>query len=185
MFIFLSVVIFTNLSSKQIKETLILFEDWGRQWDPPWPPHPNSIGSHKHKPKLTANEIWKLEIDYFLEKYRLDNKQGKIILSWLRKTYPDAPYMLYVAKCESDALIHWKNTNTRELIKRPGGSDSGVLQVNGVHKEDLKKMGLNLNKIEDYFAFVRYLYDKRGVQPWYMSKHCWGEHYQRIKESYI
>lgn len=185
MFALLSFFILTHNSSKQIKETLIIFENWGGLWSIPWTEYKKTSPQlSEHEPKLTAHDIWELEVEYFLDNYRLDKKQGKIILSWLKKTYPDAPYMLYVAKCESDELVHWENLHTRELLKRKKGSDKGVLQVNGVHEEDIRRMGLNLNKIEDYFTFTRYLYDKRGVQPWYKSEHCWNKHYQRIKKSY-
>lgn len=185
-FIFLSFLICNHSFSKDIKKHLTFFEKKviflrnfiSQRYSP------NSIKTYKRKRPLTSEEIWRKEISLFRKKYRLDKKQGEIVLSFLKKTYPDAPYMLYIARCESDQLVHWKNRKTNELIKRPGGSDSGVLQVNGIHKEDLKKMGLDLSKTEDYFTFTRYLYDKKGVGPWYMSKSCWNKDYQRIK-SYI
>lgn len=119
-------------------------------------------------------EIWEAEI----RKLKLTS-HGKTMAEWLKTTYPEAPYMLHIANCESAGLIHKKDGR---LLKRRGGSDAGVLQVNAVHKADIAKKGLNLNKPRDYFIFTRHLFDKKGTQPWYMSKHCWEPHYNRINE---
>jgi hypothetical protein len=183
MFALLSFFILTHNSSKQIKETLIIFENWGGLWSIPRPQYQNSSNSYE-QPKLTANEkleqIWKSELKYLATKHKLSKDQLQMAYT-VKDTFFDAPIMVYVAFCES-SLVHKKNG---KLLKRVGGSDSGLFQINRIHEGDIKKMGLDLSKIEDYFAFTRHLYDKKGTGHWYMSEEkCWGEHDQRIKKSY-
>ncbi len=125
-------------------------------------------------PISSHDEIWRVEI----ENLKLTS-HGRTMAEWIKTTYPDAPYMLHVANCESVGLIHIKNG---QLLRRSGGSDSGVLQINAVHKAKIAEMGLDLNKRRDYFVYARHLYDQKGVQPWYMSKRCWEPHYNRINE---
>lgn len=119
-------------------------------------------------------EIWENEI----EKLKLTS-HGKTMAEWLKTTYPEAPYMLHVANCESEGLIHRKKGR---LLKRIGGSDKGVLQVNAVHNAEIASLKLNLNKDRDYFIFTRLLYDRKGTKDWYMSQHCWEPHYNRINK---
>ncbi len=123
---------------------------------------------------LTYEEIWEAEIG----KLKLTS-HGKTMAEWLKTTYPEAPYMLHVANCESEGLIHKKRGR---LLKRIGGSDKGVLQVNAVHNAEIASLKLNLNKDRDYFFFTRLLYDRKGTKDWYMSQHCWEPHYNRINE---
>ena len=184
MLLLLSILVLTQNSSKQIKETLIIFESWGGLWDISWPQYQNSSNSYNQQPQLTANEkleqIWENELKYLAKKHRLSKNQLQMAYV-VKDNFFDAPIMAYIALCES-SLVHEKNG---ELLKRAGGSDSGLFQINRIHERDIKKMGLNLNKIEDYLTFTRYLYDKKGTGPWYMSEEkCWRKHDQRIKQSY-
>lgn len=138
---------------------------------------------YKLRKKMTDHEIWEEELEYFQENYELSN-QSKMILKWLRKTFPEAPYMIYIANCESTGLVHLTKTGGL-LPNTNGGSDRGVLQIHmGTHRAEINRLGLNMKKYNDYFMFSRLLYDRNGITPWKPSRHCWEEHYQRIMMSY-
>lgn len=129
-------------------------------------------------PKPTVHEIWEREIDYFNTNFTTSN-QSDLMIRWLKRTFPEAPYMIYIANCESTGLVHRKNGKL--LPNATGGSDRGVLQIHmNTHKTEIKIMGLNIEKNNDYFYFTRILFDRNGVNPWNASRHCWEEHYQRI-----
>ena len=106
--------------------------------------------------------------------------EGKQIAEKIRELFPDAPYMVYVANCESSGLVHRENG---QLIQnRDGSTAKGVFQVlMRVHEPEMKKMGLNPNRTDQYLAYVRHLYDERGLSPWAASSHCWKKHYRLIK----
>jgi len=96
-------------------------------------------------------------------KVEVETEKDKII-RLIKETFPDAPIMLEVARCESG----YKNV--------PGqlSDDFGPLQINVVHLPVLEKMGLDRTKVEDNIKFARYLYDRGGLTPWKNSKACWS-----------
>lgn len=82
----------------------------------------------------------------------------------ITETFPDAPIMIEIARCES---------GFRNVPSKTG--DFGVFQINQVHLHRLAELGLDRTKIEDNIKYARMLYDEKGTQPWYMSKHCWSK----------
>jgi hypothetical protein len=105
---------------------------------------------------------------------------GEYIYRVIRRYFPDAPYMVYIANCESTGLIHWAESG--ELRRNmEGGSARGVLQVlMRVHGPIMRAQNLDPNQLDDYMKYVRKLYDLYGVRPWNASRHCWGEYYRRF-----
>ena len=127
----------------------------------------------------TFHEVWEEEIGYFKQNFTI-TKQSDLIIEWLKKTFPEAPYMIYIANCESAGLVHRKNGKL--LPNTSGDSGLGVLQIHmKTHKEEIRRRGLDINQIEDYFRFVHTLYVNSGVTPWNSSREkCWEEEYQRV-----
>ena len=93
----------------------------------------------------------------------IETEKEKII-RLITETFPDAPTMIDVARCES----------TFRNVQGELSNDFGPLQINVVHLPVLQKMGLDRTKIEDNIKFARYLYDQSGLIPWKNSQHCWN-----------
>lgn len=129
--------------------------------------------------KPTLHEVWEEEVGYFKQNFTTSN-QSNLMIKWLKRTFPEAPYMIYIANCESTGLVH--RTKTGGLLPNASGSsDRGVLQIHMItHGTEIRKRGLNIEKNQDYFTFARTLFDQSGINPWNSSRHCWEEHYQRI-----
>lgn len=81
--------------------------------------------------------------------------------------------MRKIAECESNDRQFDKNGDP--LIGFSGW-DKGRFQINVVHWEKAEKMGINLNTVQGNARFAEHLYDKKGTQPWYKSKHCWKKY---------
>lgn len=89
-----------------------------------------------------------------------------------KQYFPETGIMHEISRCES-GRIHRKG---RKLLPDGfGGTSRGTFQLLlKVHHEEMQKMGLNPNRDDDYFTYIRHLYDTKGTQPWYMSETCWG-----------
>lgn len=89
------------------------------------------------------------------------------IIQLITETFPEAPIMVEIARCESslNPLADRGNLNV----------DVGLFQINQVHLPRLRKLGLDRRDIHDNIQFARMLYDESGTNPWYMSEHCWGK----------
>jgi hypothetical protein len=89
----------------------------------------------------------------------------KTVEEKIRETFPEAPdLMVKVATCESGMK------NVPGLLS----DDGGIFQINQVHLERLKALGLDRFNIDDNIMFARMLYDERGLTPWNNSKYCWN-----------
>ena len=63
-------------------------------------------------------------------------------------------------------VVKHKNTN--------GTTDYGVCQINSIHLEQAKKMGLDvINSEADNKEFALYLFNTQGSVPWRSSSHIW------------
>ncbi len=47
-----------------------------------------------------------------------------------------------------------------------GTTDVGICQINSVHDAELKRLGLDKNKLEDNLQYAKILYEKQGLTPW-------------------
>lgn len=72
-----------------------------------------------------------------------------------------------IAYCESrfDPLAINFNKN--------GSVDFGPLQINSIHKPEMKNMGLHYDDWHDSIDFGIYLFQKNGAAPWHASEFCW------------
>lgn len=106
---------------------------------------------------------------------------GQSVAREIKRHFPDAPFMLYVANCESRGLVH--RDHGGRLRPHSGGKSTaaGVFQVLlGLHGPDMRKRGLDPEVLSDYLTYVRELYDRHGLKPWQASRKCWGKHYQQL-----
>jgi hypothetical protein len=92
----------------------------------------------------------------------------------IRAVFADAPIMMRVAMCES-GIVHRENGELKR--NKQGSSARGMFQVMMYyHEPEMRRMGLNPNRIDEYLIYVRYLFDKQGLKPWAESKPCWGKY---------
>ncbi len=91
----------------------------------------------------------------------------------VRETFADAPYMVTVLKCESE-LRQFDEKTGQVLIS--SSNDVGVSQINlKVHAKTARDLGFDIYTTVGNLAYARYLFELRGTEDWYMSKHCWGK----------
>lgn len=84
------------------------------------------------------------------------------MVSLIRSTFPEDPQTaIAVATCESGLKPTAHNPTNRD-----GSTDGGLWQINSVHDETLKQMGLDKYNPEDATKFARMLYDKNGFNDW-------------------
>lgn len=90
------------------------------------------------------------------------------VVELILQTFPEEPVMVYVAMCESglDPLADREHRNV----------DVGLFQINQVHLPRVNALGLDRRDLYDNLTFARMLYDESGLNPWYMSEHCWSKY---------
>ena len=84
----------------------------------------------------------------------------------------NAELMKKIAICESDMKQFRENGEP----KISPTNDSGIFQINNyAHSETVKRLGLDvIHSEDDNIAYAKYLFERFGTQPWYMSEYCWG-----------
>jgi len=87
--------------------------------------------------------------------------ESQEVIDSILKTLP--PIMVEVARCES---------GLNPLANRVG-VDLGLFQINQIHRPRLRELGLDEMTLEDNLTFANMLYESQGLNPWYMSEHCW------------
>lgn len=91
----------------------------------------------------------------------------------VREYFSDIPVMIQVARCES----HFRHTLADGSVLRGevDSADTGVMQINKrYHASKAAELGLDLDNIYDNMKYARYLYEKKGTQPWKASSPCWS-----------
>ena len=83
------------------------------------------------------------------------------VIDAILKIFP--PIMVEVARCES---------GLRPEANRVG-VDLGLFQINQIHLPEVERLGLDRLILEDNLTFANILYSTQGLNPWYMSEHCW------------
>lgn len=91
----------------------------------------------------------------------------------VREYFEDIPIMAEVSRCES-TFKHYSEDGS-VLTGRVDSDDIGVMQINRrYHEATATAMNLDLDNLYDNLAYARYLYEKKGTQPWSASMPCWG-----------
>lgn len=80
------------------------------------------------------------------------------------------PEFVKISFCESG--MRQFNEDGTVLISPT--SDIGLFQVNQVHWDTAKKMGIDINTVDGNIAYAKFLKEQNGYGDWYMSKHCHG-----------
>ncbi len=109
-------------------------------------------------------------------------QQAAFVRKKIIEHFPKDPTMLRIANCESTGFIHWlkdgktlRPTSIRKPNGRPASSAGGVFQVLlKLHAPDIRRLGLNMQDIDDYMEFVKYLRKTQGHNAWKPSRYCWG-----------
>lgn len=93
----------------------------------------------------------------------------------VREYFADIPIMAEIARCES--TYRHRLADGSVLRGYVDQADTGVMQINlRYHAETAKRLGLDLEDIYDNMAYARYLYERKGTQPWNASAPCWRNH---------
>lgn len=93
----------------------------------------------------------------------------------VRSYFEDIPIMVEVARCESE-FTHIDPATGNVKRGHMNAQDLGVMQINEFyHGTTAKRMGLELQSLEDNLAYARHLYETQGTRPWKASKYCWGD----------
>jgi len=91
----------------------------------------------------------------------------------VREYFSDIPVMVQIARCEST----FRHTRADGSVLRGeiDAADTGVMQINKrFHSRTASELGLDLENLYDNMKYARYLYEKKGTQPWRASSPCWG-----------
>lgn len=98
--------------------------------------------------------------------------EKEIIINKIKEVFgKDADIAIKVATCES-SLRQFDDKG--QVVKSKTG-DSGLFQINQVHKKQLDEMKLDPDKLEDNIKYAKHLFDRNGLRDWSMSKHCWSK----------
>jgi len=76
------------------------------------------------------------------------------------ETFPDAPYMLDVARCESSVRQYLPSGEV--LMGGGGGNYIGIFQIGSQWVSRAKSMGMDVYTPEGNIAFARFLFDDSG-----------------------
>ncbi len=116
--------------------------------------------------ELTATSTSRIEPpdEEYLAEIKGYTPDKQEVVQAILSVFPDAPVMVKVAECES-------NLNPKADRK---GIDGGLFQINQIHLPKLNELGLDRYDLQDNLTYARLLFDQAGLQPWYMSEHCWG-----------
>ena len=73
--------------------------------------------------------------------------------------------MAEIVGCESGFKLKAFNPHNRN-----GSTDSGLFQINSVHRKEAKRLGIDLDTIEGQFKYAKILVQKNGYRDWVCAK---------------
>jgi hypothetical protein len=98
---------------------------------------------------------------------------SKMMESYLKAEFADAPILVDVARCESN-FKHFDD-NGKVVRGRVDAADIGLMQINERFQgETAKKLGMDIYTVEGNIAYAKHLYDEQGIKPWMASSKCWS-----------
>lgn len=141
------------------------YEDVRELQEPTYTPTDEQIIAATSTRNLEQRAIKVMEAYLPQREYTLE--QVDVVIKIL-EIFPDEPVMVSIAFCESGL----NPTADRESL----GVDVGLFQINQVHNHELNRLGLDRLDLTDNITYAKILYDQTGLQPWYMSRHCWQQY---------
>jgi len=100
---------------------------------------------------------------------------SNVVEELVREYFADIPVMVEVARCES-TFRHINSATGQPLRGVVNSYDVGVMQINEIyHLERAEKLGLDIHTLEGNLDYARFLYQRKGTQPWSASRPCWGQ----------
>lgn len=124
---------------------------------------------------ITFSLLAFIHIEGEISNWSPEPSQNKVILNketdYLSLLYEKAPIMKKIAECESGDRQFYEDGS---LVRGLRSADTGRFQINYVHWEKAKSMGIDLQTTQGNAEYALYLYNQKGTQPWYMSKDCWS-----------
>lgn len=106
-----------------------------------------------------------------LEKNEEDTlREGRVAIE---KEFGEEHIMIEVARCESE--FRQFDKLGKPLKSELGTDDLGIFQINVIHKEEMDRLGLKREKLDDNIKFARMLYNRNGLKDWKASKDCWSK----------
>lgn len=84
------------------------------------------------------------------------------------------PVLTRIAKCESATGHYDERGQVRVVGNSDGSVDIGKYQINeAIWGKKATELKLNLFNEHDNETMAIWLYQNRGTEDWYLSKHCW------------
>lgn len=98
----------------------------------------------------------------------------KTLEAHVREYFKDDPILAEIARCESQ--FRHIGTTGKVIRGKVNKADVGVMQINEkYHLDEAEKLGYDLHTLEGNMAYAKWLYEKKGPQPWYPSEKCWKD----------
>lgn len=120
--------------------------------------------------------------------YANEDRQRAFVKAKIIEHFPeDAPTMLAIAYCESRSrpFIHWEADGSLRPHDQGASTAAGTFQVLlGLHGPDIEAQDLDMDNIDDYLKFVRYLYERGSSRfsDWNESRSCWRDRVSRYEQ---
>lgn len=96
----------------------------------------------------------------------------KTVEEVVREYFKDIPILAEVARCESTFRHFDEQGRVLRGLKNP--QDVGVMQINErFHLDKSLTLETDIYDLIGNLEYARYLYDRKGLEPWRASQKCW------------
>lgn len=100
-------------------------------------------------------------------------EQASVTEAFVREYFKNNPLLIEIAKCES--TFRQYDTQGNPIRGKANSADVGVMQINEYyHREDAVKLGFDIDTLEGNLGYAKYLFEKKGGDPWSASYNCWS-----------
>lgn len=96
--------------------------------------------------------------------YQPEAVSSLTVVDKIKATFPEEPRMVDVLWCES----HYRQFDEFGEPLISDTSDVGLSQINQIHWNEAKKLGLDIfNDVDDNLKMARLIFDMQGIKAWY------------------
>jgi len=93
--------------------------------------------------------------------------------AYVREYFKDNPVLAEIARCESTFRHYASDGKVIRGLVDP--RDVGVMQINEFyHLKTSKSLGYDIHTLEGNMEYAKFLYEKKGTNPWSASSKCWS-----------